>query len=235
MGAFYGLYTIVRDVNGDRPTSVARAYGNARHIIGLERHVGLWHEAAIQHAFIHDRDLLEFWDGYYGTVHFLAVIGVLVVLFARWPAHYRRWRNTLALTTLVALVGFALFPLMPPRLLPARYGFVDTLSTIGGVWDFKQGAVDSVSNQYAAMPSLHTAWALWCALALWPLVRRANLRPLLLAYPAATVFCILVTANHYLADEVGGVAALGLGYAGALGLEALGRRVRLRVRVPTSA
>ena len=79
----------------------------------------------------------------------------------------------------IALIGFAFWPLMPPRLLdsyyfnhiaaiPHHFGFVDTLDKYPTFWSFKRGAVNKISNQYAAMPSVHCAWALWCTCALVP-------------------------------------------------------------------
>jgi hypothetical protein len=226
VAVFYGLYTLVRDLNG--PGNETAALSHARLIIGWERHLGVFDEAAFQRLVVHDRSFMRFWDGYYGTVHFLAVIGVLLYLYNRRPEHYRLWRNALAVMTGVGLLCFFFFPLLPPRLLPSSYGFDDTLATIGGVWDFRSGAVNAVSDQFAAMPSLHTGWSLWCALALWSCVGRRRLRPLLLVYPAATIFCIVVTANHYFADAVGGLLSLGIGYAGARLLTAVGDRWRLR-------
>ena len=223
---FYGLYTLVRDLNDS--DSVAPALRHAHQMIGLERALHVFDEAWVQHLVVHDRPFMKFWDGYYGTVHFVAVIAVLVGLFARHPVHYRRWRNTLAATTLLGLIGFWVYPLMPPRLLPGLYGFTDTLRTVGGLWDFRSGAINAVSNQYAAMPSLHTAWSLWCALALWSCVPRARLRPLLLVYPAATIFCIVATANHYFADAAAGVVTLAAGYGVALLAERAVDRRRLQ-------
>ena len=36
-------------------------------------------------------------------------------------------------------------------------------------------------------------------------------------YPVATLFCVVVTANHYFLDGVGGLVLLGLGYGAAVG------------------
>ena len=120
------------------------------------------------------------------------------------PERYPLWRNTLAFTTGFALIGFATFPLMPPRLLPVSYGFVDTLDKFGALWSFDSGAMHKISNQYAAMPSLHCAWAMWCLLVMWPQLKSVWARALLVLYPIATVYCIIVTANHYwLARSVG--------------------------------
>lgn len=208
VAVFYGLYTLVRDLRGDKPVSVTQAFTNAKRIIHLERWVGLFHEAGVQHFFLSDRALIRLCDDFYGTLHFVVTIVVLVLLFFRFPSRYREWRNTLALTTALALVGFYFFPLMPPRLLPPGYGFVDTLKVIGGLWDFSSGPVTDVSNQYAAMPSLHTAWATWSACALASTIRPLWGRVAVFAYPAFTVFAIVVTANHYFADAIAGLLLL---------------------------
>jgi membrane-associated phospholipid phosphatase len=100
---------------------------------------------------------------------------------------------------------------MPPRLLPAHYGFVDTLQSYGGLWSFDSGAMQKVSNQYAAMPSLHFGWSTWCAFVLVPRVRRTWLKVLCALYPVATVFAIVVTANHYWLDAAGGALILAIG------------------------
>ncbi|HEX9257932.1 MAG TPA: phosphatase PAP2 family protein, partial [Acidimicrobiales bacterium] len=161
-------------------------------------------------------------------------IGAFIWVFLRQPQRFTRWRNVLAFTTAFAIVGFSLFPLMPPRLLndggpyggrelsqaaiaegrldPGDVDFVDTLAVHGGLWSFDSGAMKEISNQYAAMPSLHTAWAVWSALVMWPLVRRRWAKALLVAYPLLTVYCIVVTANHFWLDGVGGLVGLTAGY-----------------------
>ena len=212
IATFYGLYTLVRDVRGDRPVSVFQATTNAHRLIRFERALGLFHEANIQHWFLHYRELIRLCDDYYGTIHFVAVVFVLGLLFFRFPRRYRLWRNTLALATGLALIGFSFFPVLPPRLLPPGYHFVDTLRVIGGLWSFSSGPVNDVSNQYAAMPSLHTTWSAWCAFAVLPLIRPLWGKVLVLLYPAATIFCIIVTANHYFADVIAGLLLLGSSY-----------------------
>jgi hypothetical protein len=77
-----------------------------------------------------------------------------------------------------------------------------------------------VSNQYAAMPSLHTAWSLWCALAVVNVVRRRWIKVMAAGYPVLTVIVILGTSNHFLLDAVGGAIVLAGGH---LLTQALGR------------
>ena len=235
IATFYVLYTLVRDVRGDRPVSVFQATTNAHRIIRLERAVGIFHEANFQHVFLHYRELIRLCDDYYGTIHFVAAVGVLALLFFRYPGRYRLWRNTLALATGLALIGFSFFPVLPPRLLPPGYHFVDTLRVVGGLWSFSSGPVNDVSNQYAAMPSLHTTWSAWCALAVLPLVRPLWGKVLVLLYPLATIFCIIVTANHYFADVAAGLLLLGVSYLLALILtRSLDRRYARRALAAAS-
>lgn len=206
IAAFYGLYSLVRDLRGGKPVSVAMAYTNATRIIRLERFFGIFQEQRIEHWFLSAHWLIKICDDFYGIVHFVAVIAVLLILFFKYPARYRQWRNTLALVTGLALLGFYFFPLMPPRLLPSPpYHFVDTLQTIGGLWNFSGGPVSDVTNQYASMPSLHTAWSTWCAVALIPVIRPLWGKIAILILPGFTIFAIVVTANHYFADAIAGL------------------------------
>lgn len=213
MAAFYGLYTLVRDLRGTKPVSTFQALTNARRMIGFERTIGVFHEILFQNWFLSDRWLIRLCDVYYGTTHFIVTIGVLVFLFFWHPSQYRLWRNTLAFTTGLALIGFYFFPLMPPRLLPdPPYHFVDTLKTVGGFISFSSGPANDVSNQYAAMPSLHTAWAVWCALAVGSLLRPWWAKALLALYPAFTIFAVTVTANHYFSDCAAGLLLVAASY-----------------------
>ena len=208
MGAFYGLYTLVRDLHGAQLVSKTRAFTNAKRIIRLERFTGIYHELTLQRDLLHDRWLIRLCNDFYGTLHFIVTIVVLLLLFFWVPTKYRAWRNTLALTTGLALIGFYFFPLMPPRLLPSSYGFIDTLEKVGGLWDFSSGPVNDVSNQYAAMPSLHTAWSMWSACALASMLRPWWAKVVVFVYPAFTIFAIAVTANHYFADAIAGLLLL---------------------------
>ncbi len=210
--AFYGVYSVIRNTQGSASVSAGHAFRNARRIIRWEELLGMYHEQAIQQAVIGwGRAVMSFWNLFYGTFHFLVTIVVLVLLFRRAPERYRRWRNVLAATTALALVGFALYPLMPPRLLPPSYGYVDSLKAFGSLWSFDSAAMHKLSNQYAAMPSLHFAWALWSACAIVPVLGQVWARAVAVLYPVLTLFAIVVTANHYWLDAAGGALIVGGG------------------------
>ena len=231
IAGFYAAYTAVRDLRGTTPVGRVHAYNNAERIIDVERILGFFQERRIQAWFLPSHVIVHTLDDFYGTAHFVITLAALIFLFRSQPWRYGLWRNTLAITTALALIGFAFFPLMPPRLLPPSYHIVDTLRTVGGFWSFDSGPMSAVSNQYAAMPSLHFAWALWCALALAPATRRRWLKVVVWCYPAVTLLCIVVTGNHYLLDAVGGAVTLALGYAAARLLVSLSAFRRQAARV----
>jgi PAP2 superfamily len=236
--AFYLVYSWIRNQFGSEAVSIDHAFHNARRVIDLENGLGLYVEphvqswfvtgdwsangsVALEYGFPGAKLFLEFWNVFYGTFHFIVTAGTLLWLFVRFPATYRKWRNILMFTTAAALVGFSLFPLMPPRLLAdcgtfgacaTRHDFVDSLAHVGSLWSFDSGTMQKVSNQYAAMPSLHFAWSMWCFLALYRKLRSPWTRALIAVYPWATLFAIVVTANHFWLDAAGGALILSLGY-----------------------
>lgn len=214
---YYALYTMVRNHFGSATVSPAVALTNARRVIGLERTLGLYFEPSLQNGLLPWTSLLRACNIFYGSLHFIVTGGVMVWLYRVHPERYRYWRRVLVATITLALIGFMAFPLMPPRLLSdggifgggaGEFHFVDTLAQVGGLWSFGSEGMKSISNQYAAMPSLHIGWSCWCVLAAAPVTRSAAARAAFLLYPLLTLFTIIVTANHYWIDGVGGLVAL---------------------------
>lgn len=221
VGAFYLGYSMVRNSFGSASVAPAVAFENALGIIRLERSVGLFFEHELQALVLNWRPVVWLSNVFYATLHFVVTGGMLAWLFIKVPASYRRWRNTLAITTASAIVGFSVFPVMPPRLLAdcGPYGacagpaLVDTIAEIGGLWTFDSAAIESTSNQYAAVPSLHIAWSLWCAAVVVSRYRHRSARAIAAAYPLVTLFVVLVTANHFWLDAVFGALILAVGAA----------------------
>jgi PAP2 superfamily protein len=207
--AFYLVYSAIRNANEG---GEADAYRHARELIDVQRALGINWEESLQDWALGFRPLIIAMNYFYGSMHFIVTAGVGVYVYRKWSNDYPLWRNTLALSTAIALIGFVTWPLMPPRLLDDSYGFVDTLARYPTFWSFNSGAVSKISNQYAAMPSVHCEWALWCACAMVPRVRSGAAKTAFVLYPVLTVTAIVLTGNHYLLDAVGGFAVLGLGY-----------------------
>jgi len=222
-GVFYAVYTTIRNTNEG---GTATAFRNARSLIDVQKFFGIYHEEQLQRLALHFKPLVVGANYYYGSLHFVVTIGVMIYLFVRWSDDYPLWRNALAATTAIALIGFMFWPLMPPRLLPAGYGYVDTLARYPTFWSFNSGAINKISNQYAAMPSVHCAWALWCACVLVPRLKHRWAKWLAAAYPVLTVTAIVLTGNHYFLDAVGGFTVLFIGFLLARRFTRAGRGAR---------
>jgi hypothetical protein len=207
--AYYGIYTTIRNATSAHAST---AFRHAKQVIHLERTLGIYHELGI-HVWVRDiRPLIIACNYFYGSLHFVVTIGVGIFLFRKFPNDYPRLRNTLAIATGLALIGFYAYQLMPPRLLPGSYGYIDTLAKDPTFWSFNSGAVSKLSNQFAAMPSVHCCWAGWCACALVPRVKAVWAKVLAILYPFGTMFVIVSTANHYFLDAIGGFTILAIGY-----------------------
>jgi hypothetical protein len=234
--AFYIIYTSIRNGLSAGPEVADHAFENARQVIDIEKLVGLFQEERIQDTFLPHTHFIRFWNVFYGSLHFAVTIFAMLWTYRRYPRRYPLWRNTLAATTGIALIGFTLFPLMPPRLLDdcgafgacQSYGFADTLAQIGGLWSFDSGTMAQISNQFAAMPSLHFAWSLWCFFVLFRYLPWRSARIAIAVYPWLTLFAIIVTGNHYWLDAVGGAVALGLGFLFARWITGILDRLRAR-------
>lgn len=200
--ALYGLYSLVRNVV---PDQVAQAQHNARVILGVERVVGLDVEKGINLATAHLPWLAVPANYYYATLHFTITATVLVWLYRKRPAQYARARGVLLVMTLFALVGYWLYPLAPPRLMTGG-GYIDTVREYG-LWGVTPSEdLVSLSNQYAAMPSMHFGWALWVGVVLALLARTRAVRVFGVLYPLLTLAVIVVTANHFVLDAVAALA-----------------------------
>lgn len=210
LAVLYGVYSLVRNSVGD---VVSRAYANGRDILALEDGWALALERGLN-DWVHRTDVVAGAVAlHYATLHFLVTPAVLTWLFLRRPTRYRATSGVLMITTALALIGFYWLPTAPPRLLGDE-GFVDVMSQTStwGWWPASgTPGSDAISNQFAAMPSLHCAWAAWCGVVLVLLVRRTWVRALALVYPFSTFFVVMGSGNHYLLDVVAGVVVLGLG------------------------
>ncbi|MER6030861.1 phosphatase PAP2 family protein [Streptomyces sp. NPDC001851] len=183
------------------------AFRNAHRVWDAERTLRLPPETAVQSALLHGHTLVRLANTYYATVHFPATLAFLVWLYLRRPAHYVWARRVLAVVTTAALVLPFTFPLAPPRMLSGT-GLVDTARRYGPSV-YGPPAADHLSNQFAAMPSLHFGWALMVAVGLIA-ATRSRWRRLWLLHPLITLLVIVGTANHYWLDALVATAMLGI-------------------------
>ncbi|MFI5682440.1 phosphatase PAP2 family protein [Streptomyces sp. NPDC051636] len=204
----YWTYSLIRNAV---PEQRGQALRNADWIWRVEHHAGIAVEESVNHAVNAATWLIVGMNYYYATLHFVVTLGVLVWLYRGHPGRYAATRMVLFATTGVALVGYYLFPLAPPRLMRGGH-FVDTVMVHRTWGSMASGDLKHMSNQYAAMPSMHIGWSLWCGLTVFALASVPWVRVLGLVYPAATLVVIVATANHFWLDAVGGVLCLAFGF-----------------------
>lgn len=204
----YWTYSLIRNAV---PEQRAEALRNADWVWNLEHRLGVAVEQSVNHTVNAVNWLIIGMNYYYATLHFVITLGVLVWLYRWHPGRYAAARLVLFATTGVALVGYYLFPLAPPRLMHGGR-FVDTVM-IHHTWgSMASGDLKHMSNQYAAMPSMHIGWSLWCGLTVCALASVPWVRLLGLLYPVTTLIVIVATANHFWLDAVGGGLCLAFGF-----------------------
>ncbi|MFC5801472.1 phosphatase PAP2 family protein [Streptomyces formicae] len=194
----------------------ADAVGHGLGVLDLEKRLRIDFEQPLNRLFSGTPALGVPADFVYASLHYLVTPAILVWLFRRRPAGYRTARTWLMVSTLLGLVGFTLMPTCPPRLLAAGHGFTDTMAQFSsyGWWGGEASAprgLGGMTNQFAAMPSLHVGWALWCGVMLWLHGRGPVAKVLAVAYPTVIALVVMGTANHYFLDAVAGGAVMGAG------------------------
>ncbi|GAC1359286.1 MAG: hypothetical protein NVSMB4_18290 [Acidimicrobiales bacterium] len=197
----YQAFEFVRSLVSAQ-SGVARR--NTLQVVHLERFAHVFWEHRLN-AFVGDHpSLAQAMDIYYGVAHFVVPPLVLVWLWRHHPGSFRRWRNTLIVVSLVGLAIFSLYPVAPPRLTVGFGHFIDTSVRFGGLGPLDRGNfVDK--NPFAAMPSLHFGWSMWCATAVICVGTRPA-KALMVLHPTMTLLVIVGTGNHWLLDA--GAAAL---------------------------
>ena len=233
----YQVYAWARDRHGAATAGeLELARHHARQIERVQDWLHLMPERTLQAAVLPHEWVLRVLGGFYGTAHFAVTLGVLLLVMGRWPGRLVREAAVLMVSTFIAVGVFGLYAVAPPRLMPPGSATVDTLETIGGVWSYDHGVLEHISDPFAAMPSLHLAWATWCALIAWRLSERSRRRVLWrvvgTAYPCLTLTAVVLTGTHWYLDAVAGTALV-LAVAGAqVGLERRGSAVPRRVLRP---
>jgi hypothetical protein len=177
------------------------AIANGRRILSIESWLHIKIESGMN-DFLSQHHGLELGVSWYYQLMFLsATLIVLLWIYWRHETDYRPARNALIGINTVGLLVFWVLPVAPPRLIPGA-GFVDSAV----VTDVADKATTVSPDLYAAMPSLHMAWATWVALEVLFITRNRVARVLAVSHAVITCVAIMATANHYLLDAVAGYA-----------------------------
>ncbi len=204
----YAGYAVARALVDQAP---AQALENGWTVLHVERLLGLDVERAVIDWLVGSTWLSVAASYAYATLHYVVTPAVLLWLYARRPAHYRLARSVLVTATCIALACYWAVPTAPPRLLSPDH--VDVLATTAswGWWGTAASAprgLAALTNQYAALPSMHVGWALWAGAAVAVLARRRLVRLVGAVYPLLVSAVVVATGNHYVLDGVAGAAAV---------------------------
>lgn len=212
---FCGAYFLYRIVRGLADGRAAAAFDNARALIDVERALGLFVEPAV-HAWASGRSwLIDFASWMYVNSHFTITVATLAYIYLYRNASFYWIRNMFMTAMGIALVAYALFPTAPPRFMP-EWGFTDSVADFTGVASDSASA-DLLFNPFAAVPSMHVAFALMLAAPMSRMVRRRWARWLWLAYPVLVTFVVVATANHWWLDALlGALTAVASAYVAQL-------------------
>lgn len=203
------LYDILTNL---APARRAVALGHAASVLRIERSLGIDPELSLNRWLAGEHALALALSDYYDNAHFAVTLGLLGLLWWRRADIYPQLRNVLVTTNLIGFAVFWLWPMAPPRLLPGN-GFVDVVAATHAFGSWHTGSLAADADQYAAMPSLHIAWAVWCAVVIWRLTERRWLRALGLVHIAITAFAVMATGNHFVLDVLAGVLTTALSFA----------------------
>jgi membrane-associated phospholipid phosphatase len=201
------------------------ALANGRHVIAAERALGIYWEHAIQDWALRAPGLvLDIANQTYFNCQFTISFAFMLWVYFRRNHAFYFVRNTILFADFIGLAGYLAIPTAPPRFL----GFVDTLET--STVNHQSGIVETFANKYAAMPSLHTAYALTLGVTGALVCRRVAFRLIWILYPGLVVFSIVATGNHFLLDAVAGACVAA--FAGTLSLAVARGRTPRRGRPP---
>ena len=191
-------------VRGVAESNDAIPFQNARSIMSTEKTLHFFVEQSIQSWAMGHRFLIDFSNFMYVNSHFVITTSALVWLYLRHNDRFYFVRNMFVVAMGLALAGDLLLPTAPPRFFP-ELGFVDTIAYSVNV-KHDSGFVTLFFNPYAAVPSMHVAFALLIAGPAAMIVRRKAVKVLWALYPLVVSFVVIVTGNHWAMDALAGAA-----------------------------
>ena len=207
---FAGAYYVYRLVRGVVDGQTAIAFDHARTLVDAERGMGLFFEPKLQQSALDQHWIVAAANWAYVNSHFTVTVTFLIWLYLARNHAFYYVRNMFLIAMGLALVGYVVYPTAPPRLLP-EWGFTDTVTEAVG--SAQANSAKLLYNPYAAMPSMHVAFALMIAVPAMKLVANRVLRVVWAFYPALVTFVVVVTANHFWLDAAVGAAVAAMSAA----------------------
>jgi len=209
----YYAYRLVRGLVDGR---AAVAFDNARALVDAERALGTFFEPGLQAWAQGQGWIVTGANWMYVNSHFAVTTAFLVWLYVARNHAFYFVRNMFMVAMGLALVLYVAYPTAPPRFLP-EWGFTDTVAAFVG--ETAEQSATVLYNPFAAVPSMHVAFALMIAVPGVRLVNARSLKALWALYPLVVTFVVVVTANHFWLDAaLGAIVAALAGWAASAAL-----------------
>jgi membrane-associated phospholipid phosphatase len=188
-------YELVRGIaDGQR----AEAIAHGQQVIDVERSTHTFFEPGLQAFFLPAHWLVDLANQAYLNAQFSIALGFLVWLYLFRNESYYFVRNMFVVSMGLALIGYTLYPTAPPRMFP-QHGFVDTITDFSNV-NHDSTLAKIFINPYAAVPSMHCAFALMIGATGVRVCRNWFAKAIWAAWPLLIAWVVIVTGNHYWVD-----------------------------------
>ena len=213
MLACYAVYDVSRAVVMGRE---AVAMANGMFFLNLEKALGIFWEPWIQGRISAVPPVMSFLVWSYGALHLPIIMGLMVWVFTQRRSSWTVFRNWFLAINFMAVLLYFLLPTAPPRMI-----FTSGVADISYLHGKRPAIFENgfLANPFAAMPSLHFAYALFVALTLFLLARQKWLRAGGFAYPALVLVSIVATGNHFIVDAVASVLVVVAAYVLAINVQ----------------
>jgi membrane-associated phospholipid phosphatase len=205
---FAAAYYAYRIVRGAADGRISVAFEHARQIISIERTLHVFVEPAVQGWATGVPLVIDVASWLYINSQFVVTLAALAALYLLYNECFYFVRNMFMVAMGLALLGYTVFPTAPPRFFP-EWGFTDSVASFTHISP-DSVTVNALFNPYAAVPSMHVAFALMIGIPLARLVRRRALKIAFALYPVLITFVVIATGNHFIADAVLGALTAGI-------------------------
>jgi membrane-associated phospholipid phosphatase len=210
LGRQIGLLVLVdlayETVRGLADGQRAVAFANGQQIIDIERSTHTFFEPSLQSLVTQAQWLVDVANQIYMNSQFAVVVAFFFWLYFFHNSAYYFVRNMFMVSMGLALLGYAFYATAPPRFY-SQYGFIDTINDFSSV-NHDSGLAKRFINPYAAVPSMHCAFAAMVGLSAFRLVKHRPIKVFWACWPLIVAWVVIVTGNHYWLD-----VALGWGVA----------------------
>jgi membrane-associated phospholipid phosphatase len=185
-------------VRGIADSQRADAIAHGAQVISFEQSTHTFFEPRLQSFFLPAHWLIDLANQLYLNAQFSIALGFLIWLYLFRNDAYYFVRNMFVVSMGLALVGYTLYPTAPPRMFP-DHGFLDTITDFSKV-NHDSALAKIFINPYAAVPSMHCAFALMIGATGVRVCRTWLARAFWAGWPLVIAWVVIVTANHYWVD-----------------------------------